>query len=561
MTVRERAGPKRRRFGPTHRRGNVAFGVPLVLWSLLFSGADPGLFAQSADRLAAQYTEIARSLASGDFESGCAAAERLRGANERFFGVYNLLGMCAAHDGKLPEAEKLFRESLRLKPAFTPARHNLALNLAQQGRIDEAAGELDAILKAEPKDTTALSTLGKLELVRGRPAQALPFLKRAHQSLPEDTEVGLGLAAALSATGDRQGAAELTTALIDGNKDPVVLISAGILAVQNGNEQSGRTAFEKALTHHGEQAAGYLLQSARRSLAQDKVQLALVLLDSLEPRMQASAEWNALRGEAAFAQNQPEKAFEHLRKAVDLDPRSADYYIKLGELMIANHSDRAAAAVFETGLKNLPESHLLHFGLAICYLAGSRNWDEAHQHLREAVKLQPGFEPALELLCHTGVEAKEWARLRTDAETLVRLNPRSAKGHYFRALALQGAESQTRDPELLVQAQGAFDTALQLDPGYVDAWVEKGKLLAGQAKLQPAITALEKAVAIDPECEEAYFQLARLYKRAGNDARSREASAVHARLNRAKREQTERWRGLFQVQESGVSGTQGGERP
>jgi tetratricopeptide (TPR) repeat protein len=233
--------------------------------------------------------------------------------------------------------------------------------------------------------------------------------------------------------------------------------------------------------------------------------------------------------------------------------------MKLGELMIATHSDRAAAAVFETGLKNLPDSPLLHFGLAICYLAGSRNWDEAHQHLREALKLRPGFEPALELLCYTGAERKEWKPLRSDAEELIRLDPRSARGYYYRALALQGAESETGKGGLLAQSLAALDRALQLDPRYVDAWVEKGKLLVRLTRLQPAVTAFETAAAVDPECEEAYFQLARLYRRVGDEAKSQEASAIHARLNRAKREESERWQGLFQLQEGGRGG--GAETP
>jgi Flp pilus assembly protein TadD len=63
-----------------------------------------------------------------------------------------------------------------------------ALLLADLGRYDEAAGEVRAGLAAEPADPGLLTTLGRLHLAAGQPAEALTAAERAVTAAPGEAE-------------------------------------------------------------------------------------------------------------------------------------------------------------------------------------------------------------------------------------------------------------------------------------------------------------------------------------------------------------------------------------
>lgn len=71
----------------------------------------------------------------------------------------------------------------------------------------------------------------------------------------------------------------------------------------------------------------------------------------------------------------------------------------------------------------------------------------------------------------------------------------------------------------------AFTIALQVRPGFADAWLEKGKAYLALNQPKPAAEALSTAVSIAPQLHEAYYHRSlshyrqRLYERAASDAR------------------------------------------
>src|SRR5262249_60743393 len=69
------------------------------------------------------------------------------------------------------------RAGLRLWPRSIQARHNLAMLLAQQGRADEAARELETLLSTDPVPESAFA-LGLLYGQLGRWRDAAGALER-----------------------------------------------------------------------------------------------------------------------------------------------------------------------------------------------------------------------------------------------------------------------------------------------------------------------------------------------------------------------------------------------
>jgi Flp pilus assembly protein TadD len=59
--------------------------------------------------------------------------------------------MAFAMEGRLEEAEKHLRESIRLRPDQAPSRYYLGVVLKERGRAAEAEAEFEAARQIDPK--------------------------------------------------------------------------------------------------------------------------------------------------------------------------------------------------------------------------------------------------------------------------------------------------------------------------------------------------------------------------------------------------------------------------
>ena len=92
----------------------------------------------------------------------------------------NYLGYSLADRGlKLPEAERLIREAVRLSPAEPAYLDSLGWVLYKQGRSAEAAAQLELAARRGPEDATVWDHLGDALAAAGRPQAAWRAWKRA----------------------------------------------------------------------------------------------------------------------------------------------------------------------------------------------------------------------------------------------------------------------------------------------------------------------------------------------------------------------------------------------
>ena len=105
------------------------------------------------------------------------------------------------------EAEREYRAALRLWPRSIQARHNLAMLLAQQGRPEEAATELETLLANDPVPASAFA-LGLLYGQMGRWNDAAAALGRCLAEDPTYPRARYNRALALAKAGE-------TTAALD----------------------------------------------------------------------------------------------------------------------------------------------------------------------------------------------------------------------------------------------------------------------------------------------------------------------------------------------------------
>ncbi len=122
--------------------------------------------------------------------------------------------------------------------------------------------------------------------------------------------------------------------------------------------------------------------------------------------------------------------------------------------------------------------------LVITAIADSAAWagedDQARIAALSPAAQQLVAQGALHLFGHRDLAAEEFSKA-------IQLEPKSALLYKYRGDAY-------RDIEKLPQALSDYDTAIRLDPSYVDAYASRGKLRYSQNQYQYAIPDLTKAV-------------------------------------------------------------------
>jgi protein O-GlcNAc transferase len=137
-------------------------------------------------------------------------------------GVFNNLGLVRAQQGRWHEAAAFYRQALTIQPDFAATRQNLAhaqqmtgqsyqppvaappqrvpgiveanahndrgVQLAQQGKYDEAAQEFERALQIRPTDTNALSNLGNIYFYAGDYDTAIERYRQAVSLKPDYAE-------------------------------------------------------------------------------------------------------------------------------------------------------------------------------------------------------------------------------------------------------------------------------------------------------------------------------------------------------------------------------------
>jgi tetratricopeptide (TPR) repeat protein len=102
--------------------------------------------------------------------------------------------------GKLPEAERQFREAIRLKPNHSGAQSNLGNALGAQNKLEEAIPHYQKALEIDPKDFQTHFNLGISLLRQERGAEARAHFAEALRLHPDYPEAQKALAALDSGT-------------------------------------------------------------------------------------------------------------------------------------------------------------------------------------------------------------------------------------------------------------------------------------------------------------------------------------------------------------------------
>lgn len=128
-----------------------------------------------------------------------------------------LLGTIALNLGEFDSAEAHLEAAYRAAQTNAEAASRLAVALAARedaGKGERALGLAEGLVRRSGGNTDALATLGRVQALAGRPADALATLRAASRGDRATPEVALALALALDASGRKEEARGLLTSAI-----------------------------------------------------------------------------------------------------------------------------------------------------------------------------------------------------------------------------------------------------------------------------------------------------------------------------------------------------------
>ena len=364
-------------------------------------------------------------------------------------------GVAAHKEGKLEEAERLYRDILQSQPLHPDANHNLGLIAVS---VNKAGGAL-------PLFKTALEANPKIE----------QFWLSYIDALIKEQQ--LEAAKELIEQAEKQG---VNRKKLHSLKTPLVAIP------QTGNANSANPSQTQLSS---------LLEHYKNGRFSDAERLALSITKR-SPKHQFS--WKVLG--AVF--NQTSRLSESLvasQKSVQLAPQDADAHSNLGiTLQELGRLDEAEAS-YKQAIAVKPDYAEAHYNLGNTLKEFGR-LHEAEASYKQAIALKPGYAEAHSNL---GSMFKELGRLdeaKASHTRAIAFKPDYAKAH-------NNLGNTLKELSKLNEAEASYKQAIALKPAYAEAHSNLGNTLQILGRLEEAEASYSQAIALKPDFAEALHNL------------------------------------------------------
>lgn len=337
---------------------------------------------------------------------------------------------------------------------------NEALALHRNGKLDEAEEIYRNLLDMAPEQTDVLNLLGTLACQKGAFDSALPFLYKAVRLAPDSFQYEFTLAQALQESGRPKEALEHYVSLR--KKDPSkpeIPTNIGVVSRRLGHTDDAEKAFLDALGSDPAFAPAkiglaLLYRDAGRTGEAKKLleDVCAATPDDAEAHFQLSVTLRTLGDtDGALAESQ---------KATVLDPGNALYCNGEGILFERKGDLTAAFDRYDRAIRLAPSFPDAYNNRANILAKQGKHWD-AEDDYKKAIKLDPSYAQACNNLGALLVsedrieEALEWYR-----KAFI-INPKQPETVWNLGIAVKNAG----DP---AEAVGLYFNALALDPALTD---------------------------------------------------------------------------------------------
>jgi tetratricopeptide (TPR) repeat protein len=254
-----------------------------------------------------------------------------------------------------------------------------------------------------------------------------------------------------------------------------------------------------------------------------------------------SADLRRLAGELDEKLGDPLAAVQEYERAARLDPSERNYF-EWGSELLLHRAVWQAAEVFRNGAKAYPKSARMFTALGASLFAGAL-YDEAALRLCDASDLNPAnpepymFMGKIEREAPTPLPCVE-----QKLKQFVEKQPENSLANYLYAMAIWKRQAQPSNQQALQQVETLLTKAVAVDPNCVDAYLQLGILYSSQRNYQKAISFYTKAIEVDPHLGEAHYRLGVAYDRTGEPTKASREFALHDEIEKQQAAVVERQR-------------------
>ncbi|MDH3745531.1 MAG: tetratricopeptide repeat protein, partial [Acidobacteriota bacterium] len=341
---------------------------------------------------------MAKLVAEGDLSSAESELRRVVGIEDHA-AARDLLGVVAARQGRVADAEREFLRAVELDPGLAAPRQNLGRLYVRQGRSEEALRELRAALGLGPLERELAFQLAALEIARGDVSAG----EKLFESIAVEyhsVRATLELARSLARRGEGQMAIG------------VVNHAVGVAP----NSEDVLSAYARLCVEHEAPVP------------------AMKTLEALTRLHPTNAEYFYLLGLAQLQLAESDGAVAALRRSLELDPERVLSLFALGLSFRDQKRFAEAKEALTESLRLLP-SHADALVVMAEVEEGLGELDLAEQHLRRAFELGGETPEALYVLGKIRHAQGRYEEARDALERSIEKNPRPRKAHYVLSLA------------------------------------------------------------------------------------------------------------------------------
>jgi len=422
--------------------------------------------------------------------------------------------------GKRAEAAEVNNEVLKENPKDPDAKSLSASFLLDQGDVNAALTQLQAVVTGSPDNAVAHFQLGRAYLASGRQdgrEAARQQFERAIQLQPTLLQPRIGLAELQVRHGEYEAALDTVQTILQrdpGNLNAKMIESQALLG-QKKYGKSDELLAEALKTNPSSPQVYY--QVGRTALAESKPKEA-------ETAFQRAYELNptnaqSLLGvvESEIQQGQPEKAMATLQNEAKKAPNRIDIAFLLGTTAKREGKFQDAEGYFTRVLNGLDKKSKtradLYLQIGDCYrLAGDR--DTAIANFQKAREILPENEIVLSDIGKVMDIAGRRKEAREAYEACLRVNPNNAE--ILNNLAYLMAETNAD----LDQALGYAQKARGLNPGLGEISDTYGWILLKKGLTEQALPVFQDLVSRVPTNASFRYHLAKAYAQKGENVKA-----------------------------------------